>query len=172
MHDPSPQRWWARSGTCSSSTHKFQGRPGLSLIKFFASIRFACRCATQFVVQNGNNHEVVRRVLKKRPWLVEAITAKQVCNIRWKPTSQGLKYDELNQNGRLMIVNHLEHHAEITQKAKLYQNVRQYCRVQSIYFFFRGGACRYRTDTETWPEKSGRVVARVASRFSSLLTNQ
>lgn len=85
-----------------------------------------------FVVQNGNNHEVVRRVLKKRPWLVEAITAKQVCNIRWKPTSQGLKYDELNQNGRLMIVNHLEHHAEITQKAKLYQNVRQYCRMHKI----------------------------------------
>lgn len=77
-------------------------------------------------------------MIKKRPWFVEALSQSQVCNFRWKPTSNGINFENLSQNGRVMMVNHLENHSEITQKSKLYQNLKVYCRVFhfSLHLYF------------------------------------
>lgn len=57
----------------------------------------------------------------------------QQYHFRWKPTSHGIKYEDLNKNpARKLAVNHAEGHSELTDKSRLYINLSSYCKINKI----------------------------------------
>ena len=62
-------------------------------------------------MEPGNNSDLIKRVMKKRSWFQAAPTNSPFVNFRWKPTSYGIKYDELTKNSvRKAMINHIENH--------------------------------------------------------------
>ena len=84
-----------------------------------------------YIVDNGNNSDLVRNILRKRSWMIEAPQHFSNYHFKWKPTSYNLKYDELGKKPiNKKCYNHLEFHHEITDKSKLFQNLKIYCKVK------------------------------------------
>ena len=84
-------------------------------------------------VDKGNNSNLVKNILLKRPWLVET-TQPYNFHIRWKPTSKDIPFSSLTNLNSLKksLVNHLENHKELTIKTRLYNNLKQFCQKKNI----------------------------------------
>ena len=47
-------------------------------------------------------------------------------NFKWKPTSNGIKYDLISKHGLKQLVNHVKGHNELTTKDNLFINMKSY----------------------------------------------
>ena len=84
-----------------------------------------------FQILEGNNSDLVRRVMKKRAWWKEA-EANSFADFVWQPVSNGYKYERFNMDeGKTcrQLFNHLEYHREITNKAYLLKNLKEFSQV-------------------------------------------
>jgi len=52
----------------------------------------------------------------------------KIFNFKWKPFSNGLRFEELSLYGHKQMVNHIFNHEEITMKDKLFKNLSNYCK--------------------------------------------
>ncbi|EAS03760.2 tubulin-tyrosine ligase family protein (macronuclear) [Tetrahymena thermophila SB210] len=82
-----------------------------------------------YVVEPGNNSELIKKILMKRSWITEMKQNSTSWNFKWKPTSSGLHYDELTKIGtKKQSTNHIQFHSEISSKAKLFTNLTYYAK--------------------------------------------
>lgn len=51
-------------------------------------------------------------------------------NFKWKPTSNGIKYDMISKHGLKQLVNHIKGHHELTTKDNLFVNLKSYYETQ------------------------------------------
>ncbi|KAL4486427.1 hypothetical protein ABPG72_018381 [Tetrahymena utriculariae] len=78
-----------------------------------------------YIVEKGNNSQIVKRILNKRDWWAEAQNSYSSYHFRWKPTSSGIKFDDIIFTpSKKQMVNHIENHIEISCKSKLYNNLK------------------------------------------------
>ncbi|CAD8174119.1 unnamed protein product [Paramecium octaurelia] len=77
-----------------------------------------------FFCENGNNGNLVRRILQGRAWFCEQQTSYNV-NFIWRQSNKGFNYSTLTSKS--VCINHLEHHNEISNKNKLHANLKSYC---------------------------------------------
>ncbi|EAR86113.2 tubulin-tyrosine ligase family protein (macronuclear) [Tetrahymena thermophila SB210] len=78
-----------------------------------------------YIVEKGNNSQIVKRILNKRDWWAEAQNSYSSYHFRWKPTSSGIKFDDIMFTpSKKQMVNHIENHVEISCKSKLYNNLK------------------------------------------------
>ena len=47
-------------------------------------------------------------------------------NFKWKPTSNGIKYDIISKHGLKQLVNHVRGHGSLTTKDNLFLNMKSY----------------------------------------------
>lgn len=83
----------------------------------------------QYWLGQGNNSAVVRRVLSTRDNWVE-VAENEKCHFRWAQGQRSFKYDLLSSGYTREMVNHFEHHPEVSDKGKLIRNLNQYCEVR------------------------------------------
>ena len=84
-----------------------------------------------YKILEGNNSDLVRRVIKNRAWWREA-EGEAFADFVWQPVSNGYKYERFNiDEGKTcrQCFNHLEYHKEITNKALLLKNLKEYAKV-------------------------------------------
>ncbi len=56
-------------------------------------------------------------------------------NFKWKPTSNGIKYDLISKHGLKQLVNHVRGHGFLTTKDALFLNLKSYYETQKINIF-------------------------------------
>lgn len=78
------------------------------------------------MVKPGNNSGAVRSVLAGRPWWIELVGTNSALNFKWQPVSAGLRFDLLGCKAGRQAVNHLEFHAELSSKSRLFINLQNY----------------------------------------------
>lgn len=82
----------------------------------------------KFVIFQGNNSEVVKKIMKKRENWEEIPTIEHSnAHFIWQPIAKSLRFDRLLPYLPKQVANHFEHHFEITDKKNLYSNLSQYC---------------------------------------------
>ena len=117
----------------------------------------------QFVINEGNNSNLIRRVMESRLAVFYAIqqsdtesltgggasinnlnsnfttweetTNTNLFNFKWKPFSHGLTYDKLSKFGFKQLVNHIEGHQALTTKDELFFNLKAYCERKQLNVF-------------------------------------
>ncbi|CAD8066147.1 unnamed protein product [Paramecium sonneborni] len=77
-----------------------------------------------FFCENGNNGNLVRRILQGRGWFGEQQTSYNV-NFIWRQSNKGFNYSTLTSKS--VCINHLEHHHEISNKNRLHANLKTFC---------------------------------------------
>ena len=80
----------------------------------------------KYVLYPGNNSHLVGQALARRGWVEESDPRSSTHQFIWKPFSKGLVFDGRPFYGPL-LTNHLEGHAEITEKGKLFRNLKLFC---------------------------------------------
>ena len=81
----------------------------------------------KYIICNGNNSEVVRRCMETRhPDWEEISDYSKIFNFKWKPFSNGIRYDQLSLYGQRQLVNHIINHDEITMKDNMFKNLSRY----------------------------------------------
>ncbi|CAD8151471.1 unnamed protein product [Paramecium octaurelia] len=82
---------------------------------------------TFFYVGEGNNGELVRQILSKRPNFQEQRTPFNA-HLIWKQSNKYFNYFQLGQlKSKKVTINHLEHHYVITNKNNLFHSLENYC---------------------------------------------
>ena len=82
----------------------------------------------KFVVCQGNNSGLVKRVLKRREhWSELNDKSTSLFNFKWAPNSKQCNYELLSINGQKNIVNHFENHENLTSKDGLFISMHKYC---------------------------------------------
>ena len=85
---------------------------------------------------DGNNGDLVRRVLRKRYWWREVTEVSSKLNLLWQATSKGIIFDRFQANKTpKQVVNHFEFHREISTKIGLIKNLQLYCEFNQIQVF-------------------------------------
>lgn len=81
----------------------------------------------------GNNHYIIQRIMNLRVGTSETASWEETTaydslyNFKWKPFSNGIKYDQISTYGVKQLVNHIEGHECLTTKDQLFINMRSYC---------------------------------------------
>ena len=78
----------------------------------------------KYQVFNGNNAALIKRVMQEtRSYLWVEMTNNQQSHyhFRWAPVSRSINFERLSHNFGQMV-NHFEHHQEITTKNELFKN--------------------------------------------------
>ena len=78
-----------------------------------------------FVITFGNNSQIIRRCIEKRPDWKEAPEFTSIFDFKWQPFSKGFRFDQISISKKQMI-NHFENHFEITTKDWLFRNLLIY----------------------------------------------
>lgn len=83
---------------------------------------------SKYVLLKGNNHGVVNRVMAGRTnWERIQPQGNTLFDFKWTPCSYQINYEFLGKHGEKHLVNHFEHHAQITQKDLLFFNTLKVC---------------------------------------------
>ncbi|CAD8072925.1 unnamed protein product [Paramecium primaurelia] len=108
------------------STQGDQRRPQSSFQRITKPAFFKNVFTVQYIFfcENGNNGNLVRRILQGRGWFGEQQTSYNV-NFIWRQSNKGFNYSTLTSKN--VCINHLEHHNEISNKNKLHANLKSYC---------------------------------------------
>lgn len=80
---------------------------------------------------------IVKRVMAGRPWWKETSESNtMLVNFKWQQSNRGYRYERLiiSQNYK-QLVNHFEHHREISNKQYLLQNLTNYCENHKLNVF-------------------------------------
>lgn len=81
----------------------------------------------KYIICNGNNSEVVRRCMETRhPEWQEISYYSKIFNFKWKPFSNGIRFEQLSLYGQRQLVNHIINHDDITMKDSLFKNLSKY----------------------------------------------
>ena len=56
-------------------------------------------------------------------------------NFKWKPTSNGIKWDSISKHGLKQLVNHVRGHGSLTTKDNLFLNMKSYYESQKINIY-------------------------------------
>ncbi|CAK83366.1 unnamed protein product (macronuclear) [Paramecium tetraurelia] len=91
----------------------------------------------QYFVGWGNNEALVKRVMSKRTqWKETTDSSSMFVNLKWQQSERGYRYERLivSQNYK-QLVNHFEHHKEISNKSDLIKNLSQYCEKHKLNVF-------------------------------------
>jgi len=75
-----------------------------------------------FVITFGNNSHLVRRCIERRTDWKEVPESCSIFHFKWQPFSKGIYFDQISISQKQMI-NHFEHHHEITTKDLLFRNL-------------------------------------------------
>ena len=73
--------------------------------------------------------------MQQRSWWIEIPNYNSLYNFKWQPFSKGLKFEDLDLQTIKKVVNHLEFHSELSQKRKLFENMKKYCELQKTNVF-------------------------------------
>ncbi|CAD8142867.1 unnamed protein product [Paramecium octaurelia] len=85
----------------------------------------------------GNNEALVKRIMSKRlQWKETNDSSSMLVNFKWQQSERGYRYERLivSQNYK-QLVNHFEHHKEISNKSYLIKNLSQYCEKHKLNVF-------------------------------------
>ncbi|KAM3140566.1 hypothetical protein pb186bvf_007378 [Paramecium bursaria] len=85
----------------------------------------------------GNNEGIVKRIMQKKPWWKETTDSSSMfVNFKWQQSERGYRYERLilSQNYK-QLVNHFEHHKEISNKMGLIKNLTAYCEKHKLNVF-------------------------------------
>ncbi|CAD8135286.1 unnamed protein product [Paramecium octaurelia] len=91
----------------------------------------------KYYVGWGNNEALVKRVMSKRTqWKETTDSSSMFVNFKWQQSERGYRYERLivSQNYK-QLVNHFEHHREISNKSYLIKNLSQYCEKHKLNVF-------------------------------------
>ncbi|CAI2384071.1 unnamed protein product [Moneuplotes crassus] len=83
----------------------------------------------KYVIAPGNNSKLIREVMKQRSWWIEIPNYNSLYNFKWQPFSKGIKFEDLDIHTLKRVVNHLEGHPQLSQKRKMFENIRRYCQI-------------------------------------------
>lgn len=87
----------------------------------------------KFLIFKGNNSGIVKDAMKRRDsWVEGYYSITSTVSFIWQPTSYGIKFDRLKVYLPLQLINHFEHHGELSNKASLYKNIYKYCKESEI----------------------------------------
>lgn len=94
------------------------------------------------MIRPGNNSRIIQRVLEKSGrlepkydndgstlfpgWETADDHYDSLYNLKWKPTSNGIKYDLISKHGLKQLVNHVKGHHSLTTKDNLFLNLKSY----------------------------------------------
>ncbi|CAD8136227.1 unnamed protein product [Paramecium octaurelia] len=85
----------------------------------------------------GNNEALVKRIMVKRlQWKETNDSSSMLVNFKWQQSERGYRYERLivSQNYK-QLVNHFEHHKEISNKSYLIKNLSLYCDKHKLNVF-------------------------------------
>jgi hypothetical protein len=92
----------------------------------------------KFQILNGNNSDLVRRVLKNSHraayWQELPNSTASNFHFRWTPISRQINYERLSFNF-VQVTNHLEHHGEVSRKNELMKNMKNLYEMQNENVF-------------------------------------
>lgn len=75
----------------------------------------------------GNNSGIIREIMQRRKWWIEIPPLHTMFNFKWKPTSHGIRWERLGDPlYQRQLVNHFEHHQEVTKKSNLFRNLNAF----------------------------------------------
>lgn len=77
----------------------------------------------KYIIMKGNNSQIIEKWMSLRPGWQKTTEFDTMFNFRWQQTSNGIKYSQLSMNGKRQLVNHMEHHHQITTKDNLFTNM-------------------------------------------------
>ena len=77
----------------------------------------------RYILLKGNNHPIISRVMDSRVWWQKIPHTITLFDFKWTPYSSQIKYDFLGKHGEKNLVNHFEHHACLSQKDQLANNL-------------------------------------------------
>lgn len=87
----------------------------------------------RFIVFPGNNSEIIRNIMSKRPnWDEASHSDFMSANFVWHPLSSRLRFDRLLPYLPIQVVNHFEFHNEISNKKNLYNNLFKFCKEKNL----------------------------------------
>ena len=70
--------------------------------------------------------------MKARSWWVELSADNAMFNFMWKPFSQGIDFEEINNSSIPQVVNHFENHRELSRKSNLFINLQEFAEVTIV----------------------------------------
>ena len=81
----------------------------------------------KYIITQGNNSKLIREAFKRRKWWIEIQNMNNQFNFKWSPVSGGIKFRELETTQSIkQIVNHFECHRHLSNKNKMFENVKTY----------------------------------------------
>lgn len=96
----------------------------------------------KYVIRPGNNSRIIHKVMEKSGrldqrydnegnlsfpgWETADDYYDSLYNFKWKPTSNGIKYDLISKHGLKQLVNHVRGHYSLTTKDNLFLNMKSY----------------------------------------------
>lgn len=107
----------------------------------------------KFIVTPGNNSQLIRKAMDRRHWWIEIQAVHSMYNFKWQPTSQGIKWERMGNQGpknevltsamagpsntkdqnsvtlgeinQRQLINHVQSHQLVTEKANLFMNMQK-----------------------------------------------
>ena len=76
-------------------------------------------------------------MLHRENWVQSTVSAG--CHFIWKYNTRGVNYNKLSDINlmismdKFLFINHFENHTEITNKRRMFANLKQFCDVRNIY---------------------------------------
>jgi hypothetical protein len=86
----------------------------------------------KYIVMPGNNSRIIKEAMEKRDWWVETHPFSSLYNFKWKPDSNGIRFDQLSSQTTKQVVNHYEYHNQLSAKDFLFKNLRLYAEVRLL----------------------------------------
>lgn len=81
----------------------------------------------KFIITQGNNSKLIREAFKRRKYWIEIQNMNTQFNFKWTPVSSGIKFRELETTQSMkQIVNHFECHRHLSNKSKMFENIKTY----------------------------------------------
>ena len=80
----------------------------------------------KYVIMPGNNSRLIKEAMQRRDWWIETPPFNSMFNFKWKPFSQGIRFENVTSQNHKQIVNHFEYHAHLSEKSLLFKNLQQH----------------------------------------------
>jgi len=103
------------------------------------------------VIRPGNNSKLIIRVIEQSGRMQPKFDAEgnpiftgweasddyydSLYNFKWKPTSGGIRFDQISKHGLKQLVNHVKGHGELTTKDNLFLNMKTYYESQKANIY-------------------------------------